>query len=191
MWCVVGLGNPDRKYQGTRHNLGFTVVDRLAARHRAPWHVRAHYCHAILPIPEPVILVKPTTYMNLSGSAVASVLSKKGIAPGNLLVICDDMNLPFGTLRLRARGSDGGHLGLASIIQSLGTQEYPRLRLGIGRDHEADGNVDYLLSRFTRQEARELPEIVEAAVQATLAVVETGIQKTMNSINRKIKEEPR
>ncbi len=191
MWCVVGLGNPGSRYQGTRHNLGFMVVDSLARMNGASWSHRSLYESARTRQDNPIILLKPTTYMNLSGSAVARALRYHIAARESLLVVCDDVNLPFGSLRLRARGSPGGHRGLESIIQALGTEEFPRLRMGIGRPGGLVQTPAHVLSAFSPAERASLADFVDRAAAAVMATVERGIEKAMNDINRTIKEEPR
>lgn len=182
---IVGLGNPGREYAQTRHNIGFMVVDRLAHLAGAPsWKRRfqAELCELVIE-GERVVLVKPQTYMNLSGHAVRQVVQWYRVPLSNLLVIFDDLDLPFGALRLRARGSAGGHRGLASIIEQLGTQEIPRLRIGIGRGPgEATAHV---LSRFTSEEAQRLPLIIDRAVEAVRLWITAGITVAMNEINRR------
>lgn len=185
MKIIVGLGNPGREYAQTRHNIGFMVVDRLAQLASASgWKRRfqADLCETVFE-GEPVVLVKPQTYMNLSGHAVRQVVHWYRVPVSDLLVIFDDLDLPFGALRLRARGSAGGHRGLASIIEQLGTQDVPRLRIGIGRGPgEATAHV---LSRFTSEEAQRLPLIIDRAVEAVRLWLTAGITAAMNEINRR------
>ncbi|HBE72577.1 MAG TPA: aminoacyl-tRNA hydrolase [candidate division Zixibacteria bacterium] len=191
MWCVVGLGNPGRRYEGTRHNLGFLAVDELARRRLAPWRARALHLAARTADGAPALLVKPQTFMNLSGPAVARALRYRKVAADRLLVVCDDLALPFGSLRLRPRGSDGGHNGLRSIIESLGTSDFPRLRLGIGAAPPGLDASRYVLERFPPAERSRLPELLGLAADGLELALEKGIEKAMNQINRTIKEEPR
>jgi PTH1 family peptidyl-tRNA hydrolase len=191
MWWVVGLGNPGRQYQGTRHNLGFMVVDHLAEQNRALWSHRSLYESAKLGYSEPLLLFKPTTFMNLSGAAVARALRYHNLEPGRLLVVCDDVDLPFGKLRLRPKGSSGGHRGLESIIETLGTGDFARLRMGIGRPQRPEQTPEHVLSGFDPGEKRLLPEFVGRGALAVSLVARNGIEKAMNEINRTTKEEPR
>ena len=177
---VVGLGNPGREYEGTRHNAGFMVLDRLAQgavfKSERQWK-----CH-LLRVGD-LLLCKPMTYMNLSGEAVRSVSDFHKIAPSEMLVISDDLALPVGKLRLRAGGSAGGHNGLKSIAAQLGTIEYPRLRIGIGEAKRGD-TVDYVLGRIAEGEEREAFEagLIRAA-EAVTAIREKGLAAAMNAFN--------
>ncbi len=162
MKAVVGLGNPGPEYALTRHNLGFMVVDLLAQRWGARWRPgRGDYWEA----EGEALLVKPTTFMNLSGIAVRQLAERYGLEPEEILVIVDDVNLPFGRLRLRTKGSSGGHRGLESIIFHLGTENFPRLRVGIGPKPEGLSLADFVLSEFTEEERKNLPKVLEAAAQ--------------------------
>lgn len=182
-FLIVGLGNPGRKYARTRHNVGFMVVDSLARLFKASFvREHVHYWVASVEKPSPPkILLKPATYMNLSGVAVAAGVKQYGVEPARVLVVCDDLNLTWGTLRLRGAGSDGGHKGLQSIIAHLGTQQFPRLRVGIGNPTVAA--VDFVLSPFTREERRQLPVVIQAATAAVESFVVNGIERTMSRFN--------
>ncbi|MHB0912037.1 MAG: aminoacyl-tRNA hydrolase [Armatimonadota bacterium] len=183
MKLIVGLGNPGREYHGTRHNVGFEVIDALAKRHRI--QVRSRRGKALIGTGsiegEPVILAKPTTFMNLSGQAVGDLARRHRLNAEDIVVICDDVNLPLGKLRIRAKGSAGGHNGLKSIIHSLGTQDFPRVRVGIGTPRR--DMVDHVLSRFARAERPAVQESVEAAANAVEAILKSGIEAAMNSFN--------
>ena len=185
MKLVVGLGNPGSKYVGTRHNIGFDVVDYLAA---APgvgrWRSRfeAQLTEAVEGT-EQVLLLKPETFMNLSGRAVRAAADFYKLAPADLLVVCDDIALPLGKLRVRARGSDGGQKGLRSIQEHLGTDEYPRLRIGVGAPGEHLDASDHVLSRFKPGERKAVEEVVAQAAQAVLLWVRQGIDVCMNRVN--------
>ncbi len=185
MKIVVGLGNPGREYAETRHNIGFMVVERLArVAGAAGWKRRfqSELCEVVID-GERVVLAKPQTYMNLSGHAVRQIVHWYRVPVSDLLIIYDDLDLPFGVLRMRARGSAGGHRGLASVIEQLGTQEIPRLRVGIGRGPgEATAHV---LSRFSPDEAAQLPLILDRAVEAVRLWLTGGITAAMNEINRR------
>jgi PTH1 family peptidyl-tRNA hydrolase len=191
MWCVAGLGNPGRQYLRTRHNLGFMVADRLAAAGGAAWSRRSLYESARLRGASECLLVKPSNFMNLSGTAVARALRYHNLGAENLLVVCDDVDLDFGRLRLRAGGSSGGHRGLDSIIQCLGTQDFARLRMGIGRPGAPGRTPEHVLGRFAPEEAAALPSLVAKGAQAVSLALVLGIVKAMNEINRTTKEEPR
>ncbi|MBM4032293.1 MAG: aminoacyl-tRNA hydrolase [Planctomycetes bacterium] len=185
MKIVVGIGNPGRRYERTRHNLGFRVVDRLAAEHGIA--VSRRRFDALVGEGRieacPVLLVKPQTYVNLSGSAVAPLLRWHRCPAEGLLAVCDDLNLEAGKLRLRRRGSSGGHNGLASIIACLGTEEFPRLRLGIGRSAEGDA-VAHVLGAFGQQEEEAAAAAVAAGAQAVRLWLRLGIEAAMNEVNR-------
>jgi PTH1 family peptidyl-tRNA hydrolase len=184
MLAVLGLGNPGRRYSGTRHNVGYMVLDALAESDGARFSERSKADMARIEIAgENVVLAKPTTFMNLSGAAVKGILKRHFIPLDQLLVVCDDFNLPLGRLRLRPSGSAGGHNGLGSIIETLGANEFRRLRLGVG---EPRGDaVDYVLSSFSASERPELKSMVETAARAVKDWVEHGISWTMNQYNIK------
>src|ERR1043165_4465970 len=182
MFLVVGLGNPGTEYAQTRHNLGFMLVDKLAAE--AGISVKRRECQSLIGSgiieAERVKLVKPQTYMNLSGAAVSCLTPKYEIeATKSLIVISDDLALPFGAIRLRQRGSSGGHNGLKSIIAALGTNEFIRLRIGIQPEHPISDTKAFVLNGFTRTEKKSLEEILERAAQAARAVLRDGIAKAM------------
>lgn len=180
----MGLGNPGRRYRGTRHNVGFEVVDRLARRWAARFRTEgsAEVAHAQFS-GQPVALAKPLTYMNLSGEAVAELVRRYGVAPSDVLVVYDDMDLPVGTIRVRARGRPAGHRGMASVVEALGTLEVPRVRVGIGRPWS--DAVDHVLSRFEPEERAAVEEAVERAADAVEAVLRDGIHRAMDRFNRR------
>lgn len=181
---VVGLGNPGSKYEGTRHNIGFEVIDRLAAGGAGTRFSRRFDGDlAELEIEfRRVLLLKPTTFMNLSGRSVVPALRFYKLDPADLLVICDDLNLPLGKLRLRAGGSDGGQKGLRDISAQLGTDEYARLRVGIGEKGAADA-ADYVLGRFKPSERTTIEDASITATQAVAVWVAQGIGAAMNRFN--------
>jgi len=186
MFLIVGLGNPGDDYAQTRHNLGFMLVDRLAGE--ADISVKRRECQSLIGSgvveAERVKLVKPQTYMNLSGEAVSCLSSKYEIeATKSLIVISDDLALPFGAIRLRQRGSAGGHNGLKSVIASLGTNEFVRLRIGIQPEHPLSDAKKFVLSEFSREEKRALDEILERSAQAVRSVIGDGIAKAMSLHN--------
>lgn len=167
MRLIVGLGNPGLRYGLTRHNLGWFVVDRLMdslPEKRAQMKFRSETSGPYLIDNSKVLVMKPLTYMNLSGKAVREAVEFYDIGPPDILVIFDDVDLPYGTLRFRSRGSAGGHKGMSSVILDLGTCEIPRLRFGIGSP--AGNMVDHVLSTFTEEESQQLPELLDIAVDA-------------------------
>jgi PTH1 family peptidyl-tRNA hydrolase len=182
MRIVVGLGNPGREYVATRHNIGFMVVDELARRGGGGFRKRfkSELGETFL-AGSKLVLVKPQTFMNLSGHAVREVLAWYHAPVDALLIVLDDLDLPFGTLRMRGRGSAGGHNGLASIVEQIGHNEVPRLRIGIGRGRSsASARV---LSRFSSEEERELPDSIAAAADAVEWWVDQGLVAAMNRVN--------
>lgn len=183
---VVGLGNPGSEYAETRHNVGFMVLDELSRR--SPATSASKRFRSVLRENrmngEKVILVAPQTFMNLSGHAVREVMHWYHVPPEEMLVIVDDLNLPFGSLRMRHRGSAGGHNGLASIIEQTGSMEFPRLRLGIGRGGGA--SRAHVLSRFAPDERTELPGFIDKAADAAELWLRDGSILAMNAINRTV-----
>lgn len=181
---VAGLGNPGPKYDGTRHNIGFEVVDAVADRTGARWKQKgeAHLAEARWRS-RPMLLMKPQTYMNRSGTAVEDVARKKKFDPREILVVVDDISLPVGTIRLRPSGGSGGHNGLEDVIDWLDSTEFPRLRIGIGSDFERGGQTDYVLSLFDPDERRIMDETVERARDAVLTFITDGVQTAMNRFN--------
>lgn len=185
MYWIVGLGNPGEEYAETRHNLGFMLVDKLAAK--SDISVKRRECQALIGAgtiaAERVNLIKPQTFMNLSGEAVSCLNAKYESDAKSLIVISDDLALPFGAIRLRQRGSAGGHNGLKSIIASLRTNEFMRLRIGIQPEHPLSDAKKFVLSEFSREEKRALDEILERGAQAVRAVIGDGIAKAMSLFN--------
>jgi len=178
---IFGLGNPTRRYAATRHNAGFMVMDTLASRLGCRFRLfpdrevaRRQFAG------DDLVLVKPLLYMNESGVAVRKQLERK---PDELLVVCDDMALPFGRLRLRPAGSDGGHKGLGSIISHLGRSDFPRLRVGIDAPARSSDGAEYVLEPFPEEQAVLLPEILERAADACITVVTQGIERAMTRFN--------
>jgi PTH1 family peptidyl-tRNA hydrolase len=182
---IVGLGNPGRQYRDTRHNVGFATLDELARRLAVEFESAP--AEAVIAkvrsYPEPVLLVKPLTFMNLSGYAVGDLLRYYRIALPDLLVIADDVNLPLGRLRARVRGSDGGHNGFKSIVTQLGTQEFSRLRIGVGRGLSERDLADHVLSRFEPAERDEVAAAIGRAADAADAFVTAGIEQVMARFN--------
>jgi PTH1 family peptidyl-tRNA hydrolase len=186
MKLVAGLGNPGRQYAGTRHNVGFDVIDELTRRHRVD--LEAAPVNAVFGKwrrnEEIVLLVKPLTFMNLSGEAVGGLMRYFKIDAGDVLIVTDEVNLPVGRLRLRGTGSEGGHNGLRSIAQHLGTMDYSRLRIGVGRGDTQRDLADHVLAMFTREEQPEVQHAVTRAAEAVESWVTDGLAKTMNVFNR-------
>jgi PTH1 family peptidyl-tRNA hydrolase len=179
---IAGLGNPGREYEQTRHNIGFLVIDRLAAQFGSTWEKSSKW-GAILAKCGEVILVKPTTYMNRSGEPVGAIGQFYKIEPPEILIVLDDLALPPGRLRLRARGGAGGHNGLESILAQFGTEEIPRLRIGIGAPPR-DGSVDYVLSRFFDEEKALVASTIDRAVEAVKWAIDKGLVSAMNNFNQ-------
>ncbi|MDQ7779951.1 MAG: aminoacyl-tRNA hydrolase [Planctomycetota bacterium] len=184
MRFVVGLGNPGREYDGTRHNIGFMVVDRIVSARPAARQRRAFDSHVfeLNMGGRQVVIAKPRTFMNLSGRAVAAGLKRLQADCADMLVICDDFNLPLGRLRIRRQGSSGGHRGLDSIVGELGTDTFARLRLGIGLRRGADP-AEYVLEEFAAGEKEEMENMVESAAQAVACWVREGVDACMNRFN--------
>ncbi|MGH9799296.1 MAG: aminoacyl-tRNA hydrolase [Blastocatellia bacterium] len=187
MWLIVGLGNPGPKYEWTRHNCGFMVIEELARR--AGRDVRTPECQSLTARAiiggESVLLVKPQTFMNLSGSAVAALKQKHEVADAaNVLVVSDDLALPFGRLRIRPKGSAGGQNGLKSVIAKLGTQDFPRIRLGIvPESHPISNASDFVLSDFPKKDRDALAEMVALAADAIEVILTKGIAEAMSKYN--------
>jgi PTH1 family peptidyl-tRNA hydrolase len=180
-WLIVGLGNPGASYEKTRHNLGFMVVDLLARE--AQTQVKREECRALVGRAEienaRAELVKPQTFMNLSGESINCLLKKPDRGREKLIVISDDLALPLGTIRLRAKGSHGGHNGLRSIIDCLGTNEFMRLRIGIGPDHPLSNTKNFVLENFAKGEILTVEKVLEKSADAIRAVLSDGIEKAM------------
>jgi peptidyl-tRNA hydrolase, PTH1 family len=184
-YLIVGLGNIGADYEGTRHNIGFDVVDHLAKKFDVTFKNDTHaYVTSIKHKSRTFILIKPTTYMNLSGKAVRYWLQKENIEKENLLVVLDDLNLDFGKVRMRGKGSDGGHNGLKSIDQLCGGNNYARLRIGIGDDFKQGRQADYVLGKWNKDEEAELPHIVEHSAESSLAFGTIGLALAMNFANK-------
>jgi PTH1 family peptidyl-tRNA hydrolase len=193
VWLVAGLGNPGGEYADTPHNLGFLVVDVLGARHNirvtrpeekaltGPGQIAG----------QSVLLAKPQTYMNLSGISVKPLMAKHEIPAGNLILVYDDLDLPWGSIRVRPKGSPGSHNGVISVTDKLGTRDFPRVRVGIHPGHplkSAGGDptgARYVLSRFSRQQEKELGELVDRSADAVTLIIAEGVEKAMAAFNRR------
>ena len=184
-WLIVGLGNPGVSYERTRHNLGFMLVDLLARK--AQTQVKRDECRALVGRAviegETVELAKPQTYMNLSGESVSCLLAKPGRGVEKLIVISDDLALPFGTIRLRPRGTHGGQNGLRNIIDRLKTNEFIRLRIGIMPEHPISNASNFVLENFSKGEAETVSEVLERAAGAVRTVISDGIERAMATFN--------
>ncbi|MET0152037.1 MAG: aminoacyl-tRNA hydrolase [Candidatus Binatia bacterium] len=191
MKVIVGLGNPGGSYARSRHNVGFRVLDRLAERHRLHFSRREYKSQVAEGRidDERVMLMKPQTYMNLSGEAVQRARRSLRIEPAQFLVVYDDLDLSVGRLRVTRSGGAGGHHGVESIIEALGSKEFPRIRVGIGRPGSREANVDYLLDSLTPEDASTLSESVARAADAAEVVVCDGITAAMNRFNSPPKAE--
>lgn len=190
---IVGLGNPGKKYEMTRHNLGFIVLQAFAEEQGWPFKEEKRF-HALvakgLVGKTPITLMLPQTYMNESGRAVRAFLDFYKMSPQHILIVSDDIELDYGVMRLRPRGSAGGHNGLKSIEAHLKTQHYVRLRLGIGKSAQDQNLVDHVLDMFTQDERSQLPKVIEKAVAAIKQIVTADIAQAMQSVNTKIKASP-
>lgn len=184
-WVVAGLGNPGTEYERTRHNLGFMLVDRLADELRTT--VKRSECRALVGQGtfqrERVELVKPQTYMNLSGESLSCLFKKEERTIEKLIVISDDLALPFGKIRLRPKGSAGGHNGLKSINDCLRTQDYIRLRIGIQPEHPLRDTKRFVLENFSRAEAEKLETVLELSAEAVLTIISDGLERAMAKFN--------
>ena len=185
-YLITGLGNIGEEYRDTRHNIGFNVLDALAKASNIVFTDGRYGATATLSIKgRQLILLKPSTYMNLSGNAVRYYLQKEKIPVENLLVVVDDLSLPFGTLRLKGKGSNAGHNGLRNIEELLGTQQYARLKFGIGNDFPKGGQVDFVLGKFPEEEMKLMPEKLESAGEIIKSFCLAGLNLTMNQFNNK------
>ena len=184
-YLIVGLGNPGDEYAGTRHNTGFMVLDAFAKASNIVFDDRRYGFVAETSIKgRKMFLLKPTTYMNLSGNAVRYWMNKENIAVERLLVVVDDLSLPLGTLRLKGKGSNGGHNGLGNIQSVIGTQQYARLRVGIGNDFPKGMQIDWVLGRYDEDEMNILSPSINTAVDVIKSFVLSGLDFTMNQFNK-------
>ena len=181
----MGLGNPGARYQRTRHNAGFMVIDELAARARAAGRLTADaWLAEVVLAGEPALLVKPLAYMNASGEPVLRLLAERAASPAELVVVVDDVALPLGRLRVRERGSDGGHNGLRSLILALGSDEFARVRIGVGLDEPPDVDLaDFVLGEFLAEELPRVQEVVGLAADAVACLLHESAAAAMNRFN--------
>jgi len=191
---VVGLGNPEPKYDRTRHNIGFVAIDRLATLWGGSWKEQRKFQGLFTEVPAPksgggtIKLLKPLTYMNLSGQSIRAVMDWYKLPPESVLIIYDDMDLPFGKLRLRGSGSAGGHNGLKSAIAHLGTDKFPRLRVGIGKADPSRDTISHVLGKFAPEEAGLLTAVLQLVTEAVEVSLKDGLDKAMNVYNNKVAE---
>ena len=190
MKIVVGLGNPGSTYEGTRHNIGFRIIDRLARQQNIA--LDQYHCAALIGLgkihEEPLLLAKPQTFMNRSGVAVAALLEENGLTAADLVVIYDDLDLPLGRIRIRTQGAAGGHRGVSSIIEHLGGVPFNRIRVGIGRPTEGTAVIDYVLAPFDEAEVAELSAVIERAAAALGCLIHEGAPAAMGVYNRAVDE---
>jgi len=184
-YLIVGLGNPGDEYRDSRHNIGFMVLDALAGASNAVFQDKRYGFVANTSVKNcQLVLLKPTTFMNLSGNAVRYYMNKENIPPERLLVVMDDLSLPLGRLRLRGKGSDGGHNGLANIISTISTQQFARLKFGIGNDFPMGMQIKFVLDPFFEEERKVLQERIPVAVEAVKSFCLSGLADTMTIYNR-------
>ncbi|NPA57924.1 MAG: aminoacyl-tRNA hydrolase [Aquificae bacterium] len=185
--AVIGLGNPGKEYEKTRHNIGFMVADAVASLLKCGRKYTEECFSHVYHCPDHDLLIaKPQTYMNNSGVAVKNLMQDYNIKPSEILVVYDDLDLPLGTIRLRKKGSSGGHRGIQSIIENIKTDQFPRLKIGIGRPERKEQVVDYVLSPFEKGELMVVDRVVQSAARCITDVLKYGIDKSMNSCNRKV-----
>lgn len=185
-YLIAGLGNIGDEYEGTRHNIGFRVADALANSCNITFEDKRYGFVGMGRVKNvELVILKPSTYMNLSGNAVRYWMQKENIPVERILVVCDDISLPFGKLRMRPGGSDGGHNGLKNIASVIGTQQFARLKFGVGNDFPKGTQVDYVLGKFSEEDLKTMDERVDVFVQAIKSFCLAGIQITMNQFNKK------
>ncbi len=190
-FLLIGLGNPGREYANTRHNFGFMLIDRIAVRLNARGMKVQSKAIVMNTVYEEckLILAKPQTFMNLSGQSVQGLVHFYKIPLTNVMILSDDLDIPFGTIRIRASGGPGGQRGLGSILEKLGTKDVPRLRLGIGRPPGRMDPAAYVLQNFSKDESQTLSEVLDHAAEAVLAFVSHGLNKAMNEFNGSVEKE--
>lgn len=190
MFAVIGLGNPGMQYETTRHNVGFEVIERLAYENQIQVNKKKH--HALIGegtiAGQRVVLAKPQTYMNLSGQSVIEIMNWYKIDKNHIIIIYDDISLPIGQIRIRNKGSAGGHNGIKNIIAHLNSQEFPRVKVGVGEKPPGWDLADYVLSRFTKEEIIEMVESIKIASDAVEAIIREGSASAMNKFNQRIRE---
>ncbi|MBO4901768.1 MAG: aminoacyl-tRNA hydrolase [Lachnospiraceae bacterium] len=191
MYIIVGLGNPKTEYRNTRHNVGFDVIDVLADKNRIPMDMKKHraVCGKGMIEGEKVVLAQPQTFMNLSGLSVVELVHYYKIDPQNeLIIVYDDVDLPPGQIRIRTQGSAGGHNGMKSVIGGLNTQDFIRVRMGVGEKPKAYDLADYVLGHFTKEEREVMDDAIIRATEAVHMILKDGVQAAMNQYNRKTEQ---
>jgi len=190
-YLVIGLGNIGPEYANTRHNMGFIVLDAWAQASGITFSADRYASVADVSVRgHKVTLIKPSTFMNLSGKAVRYWMQQKNVPLERIIVICDDLNLPFGSIRMRSGGSNGGHNGLGNINEMLGSEEYPRIRLGIGNDYARGHQIDFVLAPLSDDEMKQMEDISVKVIEGVKCFVTQGVQRAMNSVNTKVKPQP-
>ncbi len=183
MWIIAGLGNPGRKYYRTRHNIGFHVVEEIASRYKIGLSKKEHYKIGRGSIEgQDVLLVEPLLYMNMSGSAVKPIVDKFKIKPENIIIIHDDLDIQIGKIRIRKRGSSGGHKGVESVIQSISSKDFIRIKIGIGKEKGMPAE-EYVLSKISKNEMILIKEKIKEAADAVAVIISEGVDKAMNRFN--------
>ncbi|MFW5650367.1 MAG: aminoacyl-tRNA hydrolase [Acetivibrio ethanolgignens] len=191
MYIIVGLGNPGRDYAGTRHNIGFDVITRLSDDYNIPLDFKKHkaLCGRGYIEGQKVLLAQPQTFMNLSGESVRELMDYYKVSNEEIIIVYDDISLDVGQLRVRPKGSAGGHNGIKSIIQHIGTQEFPRVRVGVGDKPKGWDLADYVLGRFPAEEEPKVRDALVRASQACKRIILDGVEEAMNQFNRKISQD--
>lgn len=191
MYIIVGLGNPGREYAGTRHNIGFDVITRLSDDYNIPLDFKKHkaLCGRGYIEGQKVLLAQPQTFMNLSGESVRELMDYYKISTEEIIIVYDDISLDVGQLRVRPKGSAGGHNGIKSIIQHMGTQEFPRVRVGVGDKPKGWDLADYVLGHFSSEEEPTVREALGRASLACKTIITDGVEEAMNQFNRKISQD--
>jgi len=183
LWLIAGLGNPGSRYEKTRHNAGFLVLEELVERLQLEFKEKEDFKISKGSLgDEKIILLEPLTFMNRSGLAVRKIMQKSNVFPETLIVVHDDLDLETGSLKIRKKGSSGGHRGIESIIQNIGTQEFIRVKIGIGRDPFVPAEK-YVLSKFGKDEMQVIKEVIERAVESVSSIINDGVEKAMNRFN--------
>ncbi len=183
MWLICGLGNPEEKYENTRHNIGFKVLDCFAEKHNLKFKPFKEFKSLAAFYNSQAILVKPLTYMNFSGEAVKKWIEKQKIEPQRLLLIYDDMDLAVGRFKILPKGGSGGHKGVQSVIEALGTSEFPRIKIGISRPSSGEDFKEYVLSPFKKEEKEIIEKVINWVIKAIEELFEIGLLKTMTKYN--------
>jgi PTH1 family peptidyl-tRNA hydrolase len=187
LWAVVGLGNPGRRYSGTRHNVGFALVKKTAKEWKVKLRKKIFFSKAgeVERKEDKILLALPQTYMNKSGLAVKKILQGRDIRPEHIVVVYDDLDIPLGEIRIRKRGGPGSHKGMSSIVEEIGTEEFPRIRIGLGPLPDGEDAVDYVLSSFDKAEESSLEEGLKKAREALEMILSGEVERAMNTYNHR------